>query len=75
MKSEHRLSLELANGEPAQPMLYMHRLLKTQDLKAWQRIATNRGGNGQTAPDEMRDWLAEQMHAYFLNLTLKITIA
>ncbi len=55
------LHLELANGEPAQPMIYMKRLLKTQDLEQW---------NGH--PEELRDWLAESMANYFKNVTVKI---
>ncbi len=33
------LHLEMANGELAQPMIYMKRLLKTQDLEAWKARA------------------------------------
>jgi len=55
------LHLELANGEPAQPMIYMRNLLKTQSLEVW---------NGNT--DELRDWLAKQMHDYMKNLNVTI---
>jgi len=55
------LHLELENGEQAQPMIYMRRLLKTQDLSKW---------NGQ--PEAMRDWLAEQMANYFKRIQVHI---
>ncbi len=55
------LHLEMANGEQAQPLIYMKRLLKTQDLEAW---------NGRQ--DELRDWLAQSMADYFKNVTVKI---
>lgn len=55
------LHLELANGEPAQPMIYMKNLLKTQDLEAW---------NGKS--EELRDWLADQMANYFRNVQVHI---
>lgn len=55
------LNLELANGEPAQPMIYLRRLLKTQSLEAW---------NGHA--DEFRDWIASRMSDYFKRIEVRI---
>lgn len=55
------LHLEMANGEAAQPMVYLRRLLATQSLEGW---------NGRQ--DELRDWLADQMANYFRNLNVHI---
>ena len=55
------LHLELANGEQAQPMIYLRRLLKTQSLEAW---------NGRQ--DEFRDWIAGQMADYFKRIEVRI---
>lgn len=55
------MHMELQNGETAQPMVYLRGLLKTQSLEAW---------NGH--PEEFRDWIAEQMTAYFKRVEIKI---
>ncbi len=55
------MHLEMANGDIAQPMLYMRGLLRQQSLEAW---------NGK--PDEFRDWIAEQMAEYFKRLEVRI---
>jgi hypothetical protein len=55
------MHLELENGETAQPMIYLRRLLKTQDLSAW---------NGHQ--DELRDWIADAMQNYFKRVQVRI---
>lgn len=62
-KQGQKVKLELchANGETAQPMIYLRRLLKTQDLESW-----------KAEPGRMPQWIADQMANYFSNLEAKI---
>ena len=55
------LHLELSNGEPARPEVYLKRLLKTQSLERW---------NGRQ--EEFQTWIAAQMTEYFKNLEVRI---
>ena len=56
-----QIRLELDNGEMAQPGIYLHRLLKTQDFEAW-----------KSSPEQFKNWIADQMAAYFRNLQVVI---
>lgn len=55
------LSLELENGEMAQPGIYLSRLLKTQSLEQW---------NGRQA--EFAAWIAQSMADYWNRVQVRI---
>lgn len=55
------LSLELENGEQAQPMIYLRRLLATQSLEAW---------NGRQ--EEFAEWIALSMTEYWKRVKVSI---